>query len=279
MNFFDRIKNVKIKEPTPQDVDAEKLQIADPIQSGTPQDSSPVAQAETVPSSSPEQISAPTISDNTAPVAATDSPTTNCEDNTSLPQDAPVVEELPPQTDPDMEKIQALADSLASMRSDITKLLSVSEQQVKILASSHDKDEIIQNMHRELTDYRNNFKQEIMMPMVKSMIRLYDRLAKLSSVYEGKFAAEENLPQVCHDFVSEVSGSAEVILSSLAEFDIEKIAPEKGEQFDPKRCRCIKTEPATEQNPANTISCVLKVGFENMATGRIVDYPEVIVFK
>ena len=277
MNFLDKIKNVKIKEPTPQDIDIENPQSTDSVQEEVPRDSSLLIRAEMDFCHHEEQCSVG--ANDVDSVINPNSPKTNSEAETRPTLDAATADDLPPQSIFDEEKIHALADSLSDIRSDIMKLLSVSEQQNKILSTGHEKDEIIQNMHRELTEYRNNFKQEIMMPMVKSMIRLYDRLAKLSTVYEGKFATEENLPQVCCDFVSEVSGSAEVILSSLAEFDIEKIEPEKGEQFDPRRCRCIKTEPATEQNPANTISCVLKVGFENMVTGRIVDYPEVIVFK
>ena len=279
MNFIDRIKNVKIKEPTPQAVDAENSQSTDSVEGENPQEARTVVQNELDQSCSAEQNSAVTTSATTS-VIEPNSPITNTnENNTPRTRDSSAVENLSHQDDSDHVKFQVFTDSLLGIKSDIMKLLSLSERQAKILASSHDKDEIIQNMHRELTDYRNNFKQEIMMPMVKSMIRLYNRLAKLSAVYEGKLATEENLPQVCHDFVSEISGTTEVILSSLAEFDIEKIEPEKGEQFDPKRHRCIKTEPATEQNTANTISCILKVGFENMATGRIVDYPEVIVFK
>ena len=128
-------------------------------------------------------------------------------------------------------------------------------------------------------EHKNNFKQEITMPMVKSMIRLYDRLTNLITAYETKFAAEENVPQSCRDFISEVSISTEVILSSLAEFDIEKITVETGSQFDPKRQRCIRTEPAPEPNQNNMISSILKVGFENTYTGRIINYPEVIVFR
>lgn len=277
MNFLDKIKNVKIKEPTLQNIDVENPQSTDSVHEEVPRDSSLVVQPEMDFCHHEEQSSVGV--NNVGSVINPNSPKTNSEAETLPTLDASIAEDLPFQSIFDEEKIQFFADSLSDIRSDIMKLLSVSEQQTKILSASHEKDEIIQNMHRELTEYRNNFKQEIMMPMVKSMIRLYDRLAKLSTVYEGKFATEENLPQVCCDFVSEVSGSAEVILSSLAEFDIEKIEPEKGEQFDPRRCRCIKTEPATEQNPANTISCVLKVGFENIVTGRIVDYPEVIVFK
>lgn len=177
------------------------------------------------------------------------------------------------------EDLQTIVNLMNSVKADVAVLATRTGEQKEILESCSAKDEIIQNMHRELTEYRNNFKQEIMLPMVKSMIRLYDRLAKLTAVYETKFAAEENLPQSCRDFLSEISTCAEVILSSLAEFDIEQIRPETGSLFEHKKQRCVRTEPASEQNPANTIAEVLKIGFENTSTGRIIDYPEVVVFK
>ena len=158
-------------------------------------------------------------------------------------------------------------------------LVEQSEQQRKIFSSEHNKDEMIENLHRELTSYRNNFKQEITLPMVKSLIRIYNRLSGLSASYKEKFASEEKLPQMCQDFVFEVSNSADAILSSLEEFDIETIQPAQGEQFNPKRHRCVRTEQTSESAVANTISAVLKVGFENVSTGRIIEYPEVVVLK
>lgn len=276
MNFFDRIKNVKIKEPTPQEADVENLH-SDATQDAPPQESSSVTQMEMDSSCSQEQNLVATTN-GASPDAEQSSPAANS--NVSepvVPPDAP--EELPPQNDLNKVNIQTLADSLNDIQSDIMKLLSFSGRQSELLVSVHDKDEIIQNMHRELMEHKNNFKQEITMPMVKSMIRLYDRLTNLITAYETKFAAEENVPQSCRDFISEVSTSTEVILSSLAEFDIEKITVETGSQFDPKRQRCIRTEPAPEPNQNNTISSILKVGFENIFTGRIINYPEVIVFR
>lgn len=276
MNFFDRIKNVKIKDPTPQEADVENLH-SDATQDAPPQESSSVTQMEMDSSCSQEQNLVATTND-ASPDAEQSSPAANS--NVSepvVPPDAP--EELPPQNDLNKVNIQTLADSLNDIQSDIMKLLSFSGRQSELLVSVHDKDEIIQNMHRELMEHKNNFKQEITMPMVKSMIRLYDRLTNLITAYETKFAAEENVPQSCRDFISEVSTSTEVILSSLAEFDIEKITVETGSQFDPKRQRCIRTEPAPEPNQNNTISSILKVGFENIFTGRIINYPEVIVFR
>ena len=276
MNFFDRIKNVKIKEPTPQEADVENLH-SDATQDPPPQESSSVTPMEMDSSCSQEQNLVATTND-ASPDAEQSSPAANS--NVSepvVPPDAP--EGLPPQNDLNKLNIQTLADSLNDIQSDIMKLLSFSGRQTELLASAHGKDEIIQNMHQELMEHKNNFKQEITMPMVKSMIRLYDRLTNLITAYETKFAAEENVPQSCRDFISEVSISTEVILSSLAEFDIEKITVETGSQFDPKRQRCIRTEPAPEPNQNNMISSILKVGFENTYTGRIINYPEVIVFR
>ena len=275
MNFLDRIKNVKIKESTPQEADVENLH-SDATQDALPQESSSVTPMEMDSSCSQEQNLVATTND-ASPDAEQSSPAANS--NVSepvVPPDAP--EGLPPQNDLNKLNIQTLADSLNDIQSDIMKLLSISGRQTELLASAHGKDEIIQNMHQELMEHKNNFKQEITMPMVKSMIRLYDRMTSLVTVYEAKFSAEENVPQVCKDFISEVSTSTDVILSSLAEFDIEKITVETGSQFDPKRQRCIRTEPAPEPNQNDTISSVLKVGFENTFTGRIINYPEVIVF-
>ena len=305
MSFLDRIRSVKIKESAAQEPARETprpVEEAVPVAEAVPTaDAAPVVEQTPPPAVDPE-TTAP-AAEETAPAAESVSPqpeaaaaaAESAETSPAAEQNIPVaawdtsaddaaaaeepVEPSPQPEAPHAEKLQELADSLAALSADMKKLAAQSERQGQVLKSIADKDGIIKDMHGELMEYRDGFKQEIMKPMVKSVIRLYDRLVKLSAVYEAKFAAEENLPQVCRDFASEVSSCAEVILSSLAEFDIERIQPEPGAQFDPKRHRCVKTEPVAENAVPNTISGVLKAGFENIETGRIIEYPEVVVVK
>lgn len=62
MNFFDKIKNVKIKEPTPQDVDTANSQSTDFVQEENSQVSQTVIHSELDQSCSTEQNSAATTS-------------------------------------------------------------------------------------------------------------------------------------------------------------------------------------------------------------------------
>ena len=134
-------------------------------------------------------------------------------------------------------------------------------------------------MHAELMEYRNGLKQEIVLPMAKSMIRLYRRITKLVERYQKQFAEMESVPQECSEFLKEVSECATVVLSNLKEFDIEIVNPEVGTPFSFKKQRCARTIPRTDDVEPETIAEVLSVGFEDVMKHRIIDYPEVVIYK
>ena len=285
MSISEAIKN--IIKPKDQNADLEAAQSENVVEEVAPEENqtsqqSPVTfpeNAENNVEPTDEATEQQSTANDQSPVGENTPHAVTEENNTLNTTEEVPVTDSPALDKYNLEKLQELADSLNRIKGDVAMLVEQSEQQRKILASEHDKDEMIDNLHRELTSYRNNFKQEITMPMVKSLIRIYNRLSGLSASYKEKFASEENLPQMCQDFVFEVSNSADAILSSLEEFDIETIQPAQGEQFNPKRHRCVRTEPTSESAVANTISAVLKVGFENISTGRIIEYPEVVVLK
>ena len=147
------------------------------------------------------------------------------------------------------------------------------------LEEQEEKDNIIKGMHSELMEYRNGLKLEIVLPMAKCLILLYRRITNLVAHYQEAFAKMESVPEECSAFLKETSDCASVILSSLKEFDIEMINPEVGTPFSSKKQRCTGTIPKTDDVQPDTIAEVQSVGFEEIMKHRIIDYPEVVIYK
>ena len=152
------------------------------------------------------------------------------------------------------------------------------EEVKEAILSSIDKDRIIGDLHDELLEHRRNFKQEITLPLIKSIIRLADNLTALTTVYSRKFETVENLPSEAGDLLNEVASARDNVLITLEEFEYEEFLPACGEEFSAKEHKCVGKRPAENGEEKNTIAEVVKAGFKNESTGKIIRYPEVIIF-
>ena len=153
------------------------------------------------------------------------------------------------------------------------------EEVKKEILSSVDKDRIIGELHSELLEHRRNFKQEITLPLIKSIIRLADNLTALTTVYNRKFETIENLPVEAGDLLNEINSARDNVLITLEEFEYEEFLPACGEEFSAKEHKCVGKRPAENGEEKNTIAEVVKAGFKNESTGKIIRYPEVIIFS
>ena len=184
-------------------------------------------------------------------------------------------EEVPNLSDPD----KLLGQSFGKVFNELARIQDALSTQSKMLEASVDKDEIIHKLHKELTQHRDNFKQEAMMPLVKCITKLSERLIAISQTYEEKFSEIEALPAVAKDLLREVEACNDGLMITLDEFDIEPITPHLGDIFNPKRHKCVGTLPAETDEQKNLIAQVKRNGFENIDTGRIIIYPDVVIYK
>ena len=69
------------------------------------------------------------------------------------------------------------------------------EEVKEAILSSIDKDRIIGDLHDELLEHRRNFKQEITLPLIKSIIRLADNLTAARSFLQKNINASVNVRQ------------------------------------------------------------------------------------
>ena len=146
-------------------------------------------------------------------------------------------------------------------------------------SDSDPKDQIISDLHDELMQHRRNFKQEIILPLLKGILRVSDRLLALENVYRKKFEEMENVPAEVCDLLNELGSARDSIVIMLQDFDILEVVPECGSVFSAKECQCVEVRPAESEEVKNTIAAVIKSGFKNDVTGRIVEYPQVAIYK
>ena len=203
------------------------------------------------------------VQNTSQPLPPEETPAENNEETTSAEENAPAV---------------PVFDGAAFLQElkEIKEILSARRDEFVTIDR---KDAIITNLHDELVKHRKGFKQDIMLPLVKSVIDFTDRLAALEKIYRNKFAEIENLPDAAGELLQEIGYTRESVIDVLALFDYVEVIPECGTAFSAKEHKCIGTRPAESEEQVNTIAEVLKTGITNDNSGQIIRYPEVVIFK
>lgn len=142
------------------------------------------------------------------------------------------------------------------------------------LAETTYKDNLIKDIHEELQQYKNGLRQEIVKPVLKDIILLYDNT---------KDALDNNPETASADpaFVKlrkETQNLLYAIEDLLYAYDIEPVTVSVGDTFDPKTQKALKKEPAPSDDKDKTIAKMLKAGFKNTATGHMMRDITVVVF-
>lgn len=123
------------------------------------------------------------------------------------------------------------------------------------------KDQIIKDMHNELQSYKNGLRQEIVKPILKSVIQIYDVLSGLDTIQS-----------------KELQSALHAVEDLLFEYDVEPMKAKVGDTFDPKTQNAVAKEETCDETLDRTIARVDKIGFINTHTGNTFRYSSVVVY-
>lgn len=133
-------------------------------------------------------------------------------------------------------------------------------------------------LHSELQKYQSGLKKEIITPILKKVIREYERVTQQFEYYDKK---TENDPQneLFAKLLNEFKIVALCMLDLLEDYDITSFDAKKGDDHSPaehKIINIIETENETlNKKIANCVSC----GFRDIETGRLLRQAEVDIYK
>ena len=161
-------------------------------------------------------------------------------------------------------EIKAIATNVAEMLA-----------QIKV---SNRKDEIIDNLHKELMSYKNSLQEAIIAPLLKAIVREYDRVNKQYRFYLEK-QQEEPQSKLFNQLLSEFEMLSFSLLNLLNDYDIEPFDFNVGDAHDVKLqkiAEVIETEdPQQDGVVAECITC----GFRNIETSRLFRQAVIKIYK
>ena len=162
----------------------------------------------------------------------------------------------------------------------IDKLNSIDQRLVELLNSVSDftyKDEINNRLHDELQKYKGGLRKEFTSPLLKGIIREYDRNIRMLNHFNSidELRTNESVRNLLKQFEITTDG----LLELLNDNDIESYTVNPGNLFSPKEHRLIQVIDIDEPEKDNIIESVISCGFIDGSTGRIFRIPEVKIYK
>lgn len=139
------------------------------------------------------------------------------------------------------------------------------------------KDEINGRLHDELQKYKGGLRKEFTSPLLKGIIREYDRNTRMIQFYNSKQEFQDN--ESARNLLKQFELTADGLLELLNDNDIEAFNVESGDVFSPKEHRLIEVIEADDSAMDNIIESVISCGFMDNSTGRVFRNPEVRVYK
>lgn len=126
----------------------------------------------------------------------------------------------------------------------------------KIKYDQH-KEKIIDNLHREVQEYKNDLIKQLIRPLVMDIIHVIDDIAKLVNNHKSKPSSELD-PLKLIKQMDDISSDLDNVLSRQG---IESFSCEQPE-FNPRSQRIIKPEETADQSKVRTIAKKIHNGYE-----------------
>lgn len=147
------------------------------------------------------------------------------------------------------------------------------EFQSKIKYDIH-KQKIIDDLHKELQDYKNDQAKSLLRPVIMDIIQTIDDISRLVKSHKEKEPAELDPLKL----LKQMEGLGLDLTDILFRQGVEPFrCPQP--QLDPKRQKIIKTQPCSQENQDKTVALRIQPGYEWDSRILRLEKVNVFVFK
>ena len=140
------------------------------------------------------------------------------------------------------------------------------------------KDKINNELHKELLEYKNGLKESFNAPLLKAIVREYDRVNKQHRFYL-KESQTEPQSELFDKLLSEFEVLSFALLNLLSDHDIEPFDFNAGDTHDIKLQKIVEVIETEDPAKGGTIAECVVCGFRNIETLRILRQAEIKVYK
>ena len=151
----------------------------------------------------------------------------------------------------------------------------------EILAKLQDftyKDDINKQLHEELQKHQSGLRKEFITPLLKFIIREYDRAAQQHEFYR-KRNEEEPQGELFAKLLKEFHIISLSLLDLLDDYGVVPVEVQSGSSYSPNEHKILKViETDDETQNGKIAECIIR-GFRDIDTGRLLRQSEVNIFK
>lgn len=161
---------------------------------------------------------------------------------------------------------------------ELTKIAAEIHQLSEQIEDLNYKDKIIKEMHEELQKYKSGLRKEFITPLLKSIIREYDRAAQQYNFYLHK-SQEELQNELFTQLLKEFNIVALGLLDLLENYNITPIQVNVGDNYDIKEHKIRKVMETEDAEKDGKIEKCIACGFRNMEDNILIRHAEVNIYK
>lgn len=193
------------------------------------------------------------------------------------PQSAKMVDEIvaaSSQTEERVEKpVEEIVENPAikAIAADVAEILL----QVKNIVY---KDKIIDDLHQELMRYRNGLKESFNTPLLKAVVREYDRISKQYRIYLEKSRTEPQ-SELFNKLLSEFQMISFALLNLLSDNAIEPFDFNVGDAHEIKSQKIVEVIETEDREKDGTVAECVACGFRDIETAKLFRQAEVNIYK
>ena len=151
----------------------------------------------------------------------------------------------------------------------------------EILAKVQDftyKDDINKQLHEELQKHQSGLRREFITPLLKFVIREYDRVIQQHEFYRRK-NEEEPQGEIFTKLLKEFNIVSLSLLDLLDDYGIVPVEVQIGDNYSPAEHKILKVIDTNDEAQNGKIAECIICGFRDMETGRLLRQSEISIFK
>ena len=166
------------------------------------------------------------------------------------------------------------AVSLSELKTGLTDISSRIDELNKqfsqrISYSEHEKI-VLESMHRELQEYKQDLYSQIIKPIIMDVIDVRDSIVRISSEYLKKPEGEQAIPN------KTFSGYALDLQDLLERYNVEVSRSEPGVHYTPIKQRVLKKIPTADESLHGTVAESLSFGYSYL--GKVLSPEKIVMY-
>jgi len=140
------------------------------------------------------------------------------------------------------------------------------------------KDKINKELHEELQSYKAGLREEFVKPILKSIIREYDRAVQLYEFYSRK-AETEPQSELFTKLLKEFNILSSGLLDILDDYNLVPFEVHEGDEFLPREHKIFNVIKTDDISKDGKIAKCVKCGFLDTENKRLLRHAEVNLYK